>query len=74
MAWRYGREDPFRLYHGLDGAYRRIADLRDEEVPEVRLPRPIRYRMFLYGCAMVAHEEEIRLAGGKTQQRTGRGG
>jgi hypothetical protein len=50
-AWRYGREDPFRLYHRLDAQYR---PMWDPGLPEVRPRRPDRLRAFLYACGKAA--------------------
>jgi hypothetical protein len=38
-------------------------------VPEPVLPRPFRLRMLLYGFAMAAHDEAVKLAGAKAAAR-----
>lgn len=50
-AWRYGGEDPWRLYNDLDGDYRPLAD---PERPAVRPKYPVRVRHFVYACGAVA--------------------
>lgn len=64
MAWRYGREDPYRLYHGMDAFYRKPGE--QEPKPP---PHPERLRAFIYGCARAAEELEVRLSGGKIPTR-----
>jgi hypothetical protein len=64
LAWRYGNEDPYRLYNMLDGRY----------VPwgggESRPPaHPSRLRAFVYACAEVAFEEDAKLSGAKVSSR-----
>lgn len=50
-AWRYGREDPWRLYNRLGVDYR---PLWDPSLPP-KLPRhPSRYRAFMYACGKAA--------------------
>lgn len=50
-AWRYGGEDPWRLYNRLDGSFRPVWA---PELPEVRPANPDRYQRFLYACGKVA--------------------
>ena len=55
LAWRYGNEDPYRLYNFSN--------------PEVGLtsPYPSRVQAFIYACAVKArndHIEEIKAAAG----------
>lgn len=54
-AWRYGGEDPWRLYHGLDAEYRL---LRAPDRPPVRPKFPSRVKAFMYACAEVAANME----------------
>ena len=55
LAWRYGNEDPYRLYHfGMPEA---------DQPP----PYPSRVRAFIYACAVIAQEEAIKLAGGNVE-------
>ena len=69
LAWRYGGEDPYRTYNGLDEEYRPLG--HPEEPP--RPPTyPSRLRMFLYGCGIAAQDNESRLAGGKSSSRVSR--
>jgi len=50
LAWRYGNENPYRLYHfGTPEA-------------DVTSPYPSRVQAFIYACAMRAREEEIEIA------------
>lgn len=51
FAWRYGSEEPWRLYNGLDSDYRR---LHDPALPAVRPRYPDRLRAFMYGCGKAA--------------------
>jgi hypothetical protein len=47
LAWRYGNEDPYRLYHlGTPAA---------DQPP----PYPGRVQAFIYACAMQAREDHI---------------
>jgi hypothetical protein len=64
LAWRYGNEDPYRLYHGLDAFYRPQGG-GDPKPP----PNPDRLRNFIFGMARCAEEMEVRLAGGKVPAR-----
>lgn len=64
LAWRYGGEDPYRLFHMLDANY----------VPwGGGLPTPPQYpsrlRAFLYACGQVAWEVEAELHGIKVSTR-----
>jgi hypothetical protein len=59
-AWRYGGEDPWRLFNMLDSGYR---PLRDPERPAFRPARPSRVRAFMYACGRVALKIE-----GKVEQ------
>jgi len=59
LAWRYGGEDPYRLYNGLDGNFRPLGYPEADPAP----PRyPTRLRHFLYGCGLYALEGEAKLA------------
>lgn len=60
LAWRYGGEDPYRLYHMLDGHY--VPWGGGEPAPP---PYPSRLRAFIYACAQQAQEDDVKLAGGK---------
>lgn len=71
LAWRYGNEDPYRLYNNLDEEYRPYGVPDVEPVPPQRAGR-VRY--FVYGCGAYAQTEAIRLAGGKVPKRRRRGG
>lgn len=47
LAWRYGNEDPYRLYHlGTPAA---------DQPP----PYPSRVQAFVYACALRAREDHI---------------
>jgi hypothetical protein len=63
LAWRYGREDPYRLYNMLDANYKPWGGGN----PRPPL-HPTRLRAFLYACAEVAAEEEAKLAGGRVSR------
>ena len=66
LAWRYGGEDPYRTYNGLDADYRPLGQPHEEP----RAPKyPTRLRMFLYGCGMVGYDNDTKFAGGKTSTR-----
>jgi hypothetical protein len=59
LAWRYGKEDPYRLYNGLDADYRPLG--HPEEVS--RPPQyPTRLRHFLYGAGLFGMEMDTKLA------------
>jgi hypothetical protein len=61
LAWRYGSEDPYRLYNGLDVVYRPLGHPEEEPRP----PRyPTRLRHFLYGAGLFAAEVEAKLSTG----------
>jgi hypothetical protein len=63
LAWRYGGEDPYRLYNGLDADYRPLGHPDELSRP----PRyPSRLRHFLYGAGLFASEIEAKLAAGAT--------
>lgn len=64
LAWRYGSEDPYRLFNMLDAEYRPWAG-GDPRPPA----RPGRVRAFIYACAQVAAEEEAKLHGAKVTKR-----
>lgn len=55
-AWRYGGHNPYVLYNG-------------EGAPPP--PHPVRVTTFILGCAGVAYEEDVKLAGGKIRTRRG---
>lgn len=64
MAWRYGNEDPYKLYNSLDDDY------RPREGGEPRPPLyPGRVRYFIYGMAQAAFEMDTELAGAKQSTR-----
>lgn len=65
-AWRYGGEDPWRLYNLLDAAYRPLAN--PTRAP-VRPKFPMRVRAFMYACARAALIME-----GKMDATSGSGG
>jgi hypothetical protein len=69
LAWRYGGEDPYRTYNGLDMDYRPLGRPQESPHPPTY---PSRLRMFLYGCGLVAQETESRLAGAKTGAKVAR--
>ena len=47
LAWRYGNEEPYRLYHfGTTAA----------DQPS---PYPSRVQSFIYACALMAREEHV---------------
>ena len=50
-AWRYGGEDPWRLYNRLDADYRRVWD---PSLPVVRPRHPDRVQRWMYAMAKVA--------------------
>lgn len=50
-AWRYGGEDPWRLFNKLDSGYRRLSNV---ELPALRPHFPDRLRAFMYACGKVA--------------------
>jgi hypothetical protein len=61
LAWRYGREDPYRLYNGLDADYRPLGHPEEEPRP----PRyPTRLRHFLYGAGLFGMDMDAKLASG----------
>jgi hypothetical protein len=61
LAWRYGGEDPYRTYNGLDGDYRPLGHSEMEPRP----PRyPSRLRHFVYGAGLYAADIESKLAHG----------
>jgi hypothetical protein len=64
LAWRYGGEEPYRLYNSLDSEYVPIEG--GERTPPLY---PARLRYFIYGCAVAAFEEEAELAGAKISGR-----
>jgi hypothetical protein len=66
LAWRYGGEDPYRTYNGLDQGYRPLGHPEETARPPTY---PTRLRMFLYGCGMVAHDNDSKLAGAKTSSK-----
>ena len=71
-AWRFGGSDPFRLFNGLDDAYRPLDTGRGDS-PR-RPAHPSRVRSFMYAAALVAaerHGDELKvLAGGQIARRT----
>lgn len=71
LAWRYGSNDPYLTYNGLDESYRPLDQLDDTPRPP---PFPSRVRHFLYGCGLAALANETKLAGAKQQSRMVRGG
>lgn len=50
-AWRYGSEDPWRLFNSLDADYRR---LWDPSLPPMRPRHPDRLQNFMLACGKVA--------------------
>ena len=70
LAWRYGGNDPYRTYNGLDEDYRPLG--HPEEAPRPPI-FPSRVRHFVYGCGLVAIANEGKLAGAKQASRAGRG-
>lgn len=71
-AWRFGGADPYRTFNSLDADYRPIGDRDAEPRPP---PSPWRIRMFTYGCAMYAQEEEVQkvaaMSGGSVTRQAG---
>lgn len=49
-AWRYGGEDPYRLYHGGDP-------------PHPTHPDPWRYRCLMYAFGSFADDRELQIHG-----------
>jgi hypothetical protein len=69
LAWRYGGEDPYRTYNGLDEDYRPLG--HPEEAP--RPPTyPTRLRHFLYGCGLAALKNDSKLAGNRQSSKVAR--
>jgi hypothetical protein len=69
LAWRYGGEDPYKTYNGLDADYRPLGHPDQEP----RLPRyPSRLRHFLYGAGLFAAEIEAKLAAGGQAAKVGK--
>ena len=61
LAWRYGREDPYRTYNGLDADYRPSVTPRRNRA---RRMYPTRLRHFLYGAGLFAMDMDAKLASG----------
>lgn len=59
LAWRYGGEDPWRLYNALDADYR---PLEHPERPPMRPRYPTRLRSFMYACAEMAAIMDNRMS------------
>ena len=57
LAWRYGKENPYLLFNGLERDYRPVGGGEDE--PPRPPPYPWRIRAFILACANYAHEERI---------------
>lgn len=57
LAWKFGGEDPFRLYFGLDGDY-----VPWSGGPPVRPAYPDRIRKLIYGFGIQAQDEAIAFA------------
>lgn len=53
LAWQHGGDDPYRLYHCLDEAYR---PLGDPGAPARPPAYPGRQRALIFAFAAVAHE------------------
>lgn len=66
LAWRYGNEDPYRLFNMLDGHYVPWGGELEDALPP---KHPTRLRAFIYACAQVAWEEEAKIAGAKVSTR-----
>lgn len=68
LAWRYGGDDPYCVYNGLDKEYRPLVG--GEPSPP---PRPWRVKCFLYACAQQALKDtteqlQIMAGGSVTRQ------
>lgn len=66
LAWRYGNEDPYRVYNGLDRQYRPLSQPDQLARPPTY---PTRLRHFVYGCGLYAMDNEGKLAGQRQQTR-----
>lgn len=62
--------DPYCLYHTLGADY---VPIEGDEEMQTRPPNPSRWRYFIYGCALYAHEEEVAKAGAQQQRRAAGG-
>lgn len=51
MAWRYGGEDPWRMFNRLDSDYRPLNALSRRPT---RPQYPTRLRSFMYACGQIA--------------------
>jgi hypothetical protein len=56
QAWRFGGNDPYRLYHGLDQDYVPL----EGDGPPRRPPHPRRLRSFVYACAARAASDAAK--------------
>lgn len=59
LAWLHGGHDPFRLFHGLDDAYRKLGNPDSEPWYPAR---PWSVRNVIYGFAIVAEREQLARA------------
>ena len=69
LAWRYGGDDPYRTYNGLDQDYRPLGHPEESPRPPTY---PSRLRMFLYGCGMAAYDNDSKFAGAKMNTKVAR--
>jgi hypothetical protein len=61
LAWKHGGHDPYRMFHNLDDNYYPMRGGGERMPP----PYPARLRAVIYGFAMVAEEDAVKMAGGR---------
>jgi hypothetical protein len=59
-AWRFGGEDPWRLYNMLDPDFRPVGA---SDLPPVRPRHPRRLKAFVYACARASARFDGKVTG-----------